>query len=88
MPEHNIESLRAWHKPAPPGRLRVFAPVARREGSRLTAERLVEVQRLLDQGQAVPQISAALNILPSTLHKAIHHGRLKKKRSQPLAAQR
>ena len=65
-----------------------FAPVARREGSRLTAERLVEVQRLLDQGQAVPQISAALNILPSTLHKAIHHGRLKKKRSQPLAAQR
>lgn len=53
-----------------------FAPAARREGSRLTAERLVEVQRLLDQGQRVPQISAALNLLPSTLHKAIDDGRL------------
>jgi len=62
-----------------------FAPAARREGSRLTAERLVEVQRLLDQGQRVPQISAALNILPSTLHKAIDDGRvqgLKKKRGR------
>jgi hypothetical protein len=64
-----------------------FAPPARREGSRLTAERLVEAQRLLDQGQRVPQISAALKILPSTLHKALDHGRLHavKKKTPPPA---
>ena len=63
-----------------------FAPAARREGSRLTPERLVEVQRLLDQGQRVPQLSAQLHILPSTLHKALDDGRLqglKKKTRQP-----
>ena len=68
-----------------------FAPAPRREGSRLTAERLVEVQHLLDQGQRVPQISAALNLLPSTLHKALDDGRLqavKKKRSPPLTPSR
>jgi transposase-like protein len=54
-----------------------FVPAARREGARLTAERLVEVQRLLDQGQRVPQISAHLNLLPSTLHKALDDGRLR-----------
>jgi len=53
-----------------------FAPAARREGSRLTAERLAQAQRLLDQGQRVPQISAQLDILPSTLHKALDDGRL------------
>ncbi len=68
-----------------------FAPAVRREGSRLTAESLVAVQRLLDQGQRVPQISAVLNILPSTLHKALDDGRLqgiKKKTSRPLVARR
>jgi transposase len=61
-----------------------FGPAVRREGARLTAERLVEVQRLLDQGQRVPQISAQLNLLPSTLHKALDDGRLRapKKRSR------
>lgn len=60
-----------------------FKPPARREGSRLTPERLVAAQRMLDQGARVPQISAALDILPSTLHKALDDGRLqgtKKKR--------
>jgi len=60
-----------------------FKPPVRREGSRLTPERLVEAQRMLDQGVRVPQISAALGILPSTLHKALADGRLrgaKKKR--------
>jgi len=60
-----------------------FKPPVRREGSRLTPERLAEAQRMLDQGARVPQISAALDILPSTLHKALDDGRLrgaKKKR--------
>lgn len=64
-----------------------FAPAPRREGARLTRERLAEAQRLLDQGQGVPQISATLNILPTTLHKALDQGRLlrpkKKTRSPP-----
>ena len=54
----------------------LFKPPARRRGSRLTPERLAEAQRLLDQGQGVPEISAALGILPSTLHKALKDGRL------------
>ena len=54
-----------------------FKPPARRQGSRLTPERLVEAQRLLDQGERVPQISAQLDILPSTLHKALDDGRLR-----------
>jgi transposase len=60
-----------------------FKPPVRREGSRLTPERLAEAQRMLDQGMRVPPISAALGILPSTLHKALADGRLrgaKKKR--------
>ena len=54
-----------------------FKPPARRQGSRLTPERLAEAQRRLDQGQRVPEISAALGILPSTLHKALKDGRLR-----------
>lgn len=62
-----------------------FQAPARRQGSRLTPERLVEAQRLLDQGQPVPAISAALGVLPTTLHKALGDGRLrgvKKKRQR------
>lgn len=64
-----------------------FKPPARRQGHRLTPERLAEAQALLDQGQGVPQLSARLNILASTLHKAIDHGRLKqiKKKRSPLS---
>jgi transposase len=54
-----------------------FKPAARREGRRLTVERLAQAQRLLDQGQTVPQISVALGILPTTLHKARDDGRLR-----------
>ncbi|MGI8602794.1 MAG: hypothetical protein ACR2OZ_07310 [Verrucomicrobiales bacterium] len=32
----------------------------------------------IDQGWGVPQISKEFNILPSTLHKAIDDGRLKR----------
>jgi hypothetical protein len=34
-----------------------FKPPARRQGSRLTPERLAEAQRLLDQAQRVPEIT-------------------------------
>ena len=54
-----------------------FKAPTRRRGTRLTPERLAEAQRLLDQGQRVPQISVAWGILPSTLHKALKDGRLR-----------
>jgi hypothetical protein len=54
-----------------------FKPAARRQGHRLTPERLVEVQVLLDQGLSVPEISRQTGLLMSTLHKAIDDGRLK-----------
>lgn len=54
-----------------------FKPRARRQGHRLTPERLAQAQALLEEGQSVPEISAQLNILVSTLHKAIDAGRLK-----------
>jgi transposase-like protein len=62
-----------------------FKPVARRQGHRLTPERLVEVQGLLDQGLSVPEISRRTGLLASTLHKAIDQGRLKqiKKKIRP-----
>ena len=49
---------------------------AKRQGSKLTPERLTQAQELLDQGQRVPAISAALGVLASTLHKASDSGRL------------
>ena len=54
-----------------------FGPPRRRSGSRLTPERLAEAQRLLDEGLAVPALSAQLGVLASTLHKAIRSGRLR-----------
>ncbi len=66
-----------------------FKPPARRQGHRLTPERLAAAQSLLDRGQAVPAVSKELDILASTLHKAIDDGRLKqfkKKRPVTVAA--
>jgi hypothetical protein len=63
-----------------------FKAPARREGHRLTAERVVEVQRLLDQGWGVPQISREMAILASTLHKAIDDGRLQRIKKKTLGA--
>lgn len=62
-----------------------FTPPERREGLRLNDLLLAEAQALLDEGMAVPAISAKLDILSSTLHKAIDDGRLKqfKKKSLP-----
>jgi transposase-like protein len=65
-----------------------FKPAVRRQGHRLTPERLLEVQRLLDQGLSVPEISRQTGLLASTLHKAIDDGRLqrikKKRRLAPV----
>ena len=53
---------------------------AKRQGRKLDSERLAQGQGLLDQGQRVPAISAALGVLASTLHKAIDSGRLHQKK--------
>jgi len=63
-----------------------FKPPARRQGHRLTPEKLAEAQALLDEGKTVSAIGAQLGILASTLHKAIDDGRLKQfKKKQALA---
>ena len=54
-----------------------FKPAARKEGSKLTPARLLQAQELLDQGWGVPQISRQLEVLKTTLHKALDDGRLK-----------
>jgi transposase len=54
-----------------------FSPPAKRAGHKLTPERLVQAQQLLDEGRSVPEISRELSVLTSTLHKAIDHGRLR-----------
>jgi len=64
-----------------------FVPPKPRAGCKLTPEVLPQVQALLDQGQAVPQISQATGVLANTIHKAIRFGRLragaKKKTRRP-----
>jgi len=64
-----------------------FKPPARRQGHRLTPEKLAEAQALLDEGKTVPAIRAQLGILASTLHKAIDDGRLKQFKKKTLASQ-
>jgi transposase len=54
-----------------------LAPAVKRKGSKLTPERLVQAQAWLDEGRGVPEISAQLGVLPTTLHKAIDGGRLR-----------
>ena len=63
----------------------IYEPPQRREGSKLTPERLAQAQALLDQEWSVSAISQELDVLPSTLHKAIDCGRLKKidKKKEP-----
>lgn len=55
----------------------MFEPRRRREGTKLDTQRLAQAQQLLDEGVKVPALSKQLAVLPSTLHKAIDHGRLK-----------
>ena len=54
-----------------------FKPARRKQGSKLTPERLAQAQSLLDLGGSVPAISQEMGVLKSTLHKAIDDGRLK-----------
>ena len=65
-----------------------FKPAARREGSKLTVARLLQAQELLNQGRSVPQISQQLEVLKTTLHKALDDGRLKlgAKKKRPVRA--
>ena len=65
-----------------------FKPPARRQGHRLTPEKLAQAQALLDEAKTVPEISAQLGILVSTLHKAIDDGRLKQLKKKPTPARR
>jgi len=64
-----------------------FQSRKRRTGHRLTPERLVEVQALLDEGLSVPEISKRTGLLATTLHKAIKQGRLKPSKKKLLRAQ-
>ena len=57
-----------------------FVPPAKRQGSKLTPERLTEAQRRLDTGEGVSTIGVALGVLKTTLHKAIDDGRLVQKK--------
>jgi len=63
-----------------------FKPPARRQGHRLTPEKLAQAQGMLDEGKRVPAISVQLGILASTLHKAIDDGRLKAFKKKMLAS--
>ena len=54
-----------------------FTPAPKRVGSRLSSERVAQVQGLLDEGLSVPQVSEQSGVLGTTLHKAIGSGRLR-----------
>ena len=62
-----------------------FVPKARREGSKLTHEKLEQARALLVQGHPLPVVSEHTGVLRDTLRKAIAAGRLPavKKTSQP-----
>ena len=59
------------------------APTVKRNGSKLTPERLAQAQSLLDEGTGVPAISQQLGVLATTLHKAIDAGRLRQSKKKP-----
>jgi len=48
---------------------------------------LEQAQRLLDEGQDVPEVAAELNVLTNTMHKAIRAGRLRGSRKKTKAPQ-
>ncbi len=63
-----------------------FAPRPRRRGSKLTPERLVEAQGLLDEGLEVSETARALGVLPNTMHKAVRAGKLQERVKKKTAA--
>lgn len=58
-----------------------FVPPARKKGHKLTPEKLVQVQELLDAGWDVSRIAPEVGVFGNTIHKAIRAGRLSKKKS-------
>ncbi len=70
---------RACKKLREEGAAGFFRPPVPRQGHRLTAVVLAEARALLDAGIAPAVVAARLGVLPNTLNKAIHAGRLKKK---------
>lgn len=78
-----ITVKRAAKKLREEGAAGFFRPAPPRQGHRLTPELLLRAQGLLDEGLGVPAIGAELGVLPNTIHKAISHGRLKKKTPNP-----
>jgi len=46
-----------------------------------------QAQQLLDEGRSVPEVAAELKVLPNTLHKAIHAGRLRGPQKKAIATQ-
>jgi transposase len=59
-----------------------FKPPKRREGRRLNEEALKQAQRLLDEGWTIPRIAQELEVLATTLHKAVGDGRLRRDRGK------
>jgi len=53
-----------------------FVPKARREGSKLNAQKLEQARALLVQGQPLPVVSRQTGVLTDTLRKAVAAGRL------------
>jgi len=53
-----------------------FQQPRRRSANVLTPEVKQRVQALLDEGKTVPEVSEEMNVESTTLHKAIHAGRL------------
>jgi hypothetical protein len=63
-----------------------FVPKARREGSRLNAQKLEEARALLVQGQPLAVVSRQTGVLSDTLRKAIGAGRLPAVKKTPARA--
>lgn len=74
-----VSVKRASKKLREQGAAGFFRPAQARQGHKLTAQRLEEVQERLDEGMEVPAIGEQLGVLANTIHKAIRDGRLKKK---------
>jgi len=64
-----------------------FVPKARREGSKLHAQKLEQARALLVQGQPLPVVSQQTGVLTDTLRKAVEAGRLPPvKKTKPTVA--
>jgi len=64
-----------------------FEEPRRRGAAVLTPPVLQEVQGLLDEGLAIPEIAARLDLLADTLHKALRAGKLHKPQKKTMMNQ-